>query len=197
VTASRRRNDRLRALEGALYAIGVVALSWYLTVHIGAAREQAALAGELERAMQHTSRTAVRPAAGALVGRIEVSRLNLSVFAREGVDTRTLRRSAGHVPGSALPGEPGNAAFAAHRDTFFRPLQGVRKGDEIAVTTAGGEFRYVVSATRIVDPSDVSVLRASTHATLTLVTCYPFEYIGSAPRRFIVTARLVQPKPRV
>ena len=109
----------------------------------------------------------------------------------------TLRGSVGHVPGSALPGEAGNSAFAAHRDTFFRPLKGVQKGDEIAVTTKDGEFRYVVSATRVVEPSDVSVLRASNEPTLTLVTCYPFDFVGSAPSRFIVTARLVRQKPRV
>jgi sortase A len=194
-----RRHDWLRAFEGALYAIAAVSLIWYASVGIDAAREQSALAAELERSRATLQapgrRAAQRPAPLAtreMVGRIEVPRLNLSAFAREGVDTRTLRGSAGHVPGSALPGEAGNAAFAAHRDTFFRPLKGVRKGDEIAVTTSRGEFRYVVSATRVVDPSDVSVLRASSDPTLTLVTCYPFDYIGSAPRRFIVTARLVR-----
>jgi sortase A len=95
------------------------------------------------------------------------------------------------VPGSALPGQPGNAAFAAHRDTYFRPLKGVRKGDEIAITTRDGDFRYLVSGTRVVDPSDVSVLRGSNEPTLTLVTCYPFDYVGSAPKRFIVSARLI------
>lgn len=199
-----RRHDWLRAFEGALYAVAAVSLIWYASVRIGAAREQSALAAELERSRATLQapgqRAAHRPpplATREMVGRIEVSRLKLSAFAREGVDTGTLRGSAGHVPGSALPGEAGNAAFAAHRDTFFRPLKGVRKGDEIAVTTPRGEFRYVVSATRVVDPSDVSVLRASSDPTLTLVTCYPFDYIGSAPKRFIVTARLLQPKPRV
>jgi len=204
VPRSRRRNDWLRAIEGALYAIAVVALAWYGGVRIAAAREQAALADELERSqatLQTPSRKAAHkinaPAPRALVGRIAVARLKLSAMAREGIDTRTLRGSAGHVPGSALPGESGNAAFAAHRDTFFAPLKGVRKGDEIAVTTTNGEFRYVVSGMRVVDPSDVSVLRTSIEPTLTLVTCYPFDFVGSAPRRFIVTARLVQPKPRV
>ena len=196
MTGRRRRSNRLRAIERALYAIGLVALTWYLGARMAAAREQSALAGELERAAHGADRTAGRLATGALVGRIQLSRLNLSVFAREGVDTRTLRGAAGHVPGSALPGESGNAAFAAHRDTFFRPLEGVRKGDVIAVTTPQGRFRYVVSATRVVDPSDVWVLRASSHPTLTLVTCYPFEYVGSAPQRFVVTARLVHSKPR-
>jgi len=197
VTTGRRRLDRLRTIERVLFAVAAVALTWYGGVHIAAAREQAALAGELERSRAtlqpsspHVARTAAL-APRALVGRIEVPRLKLSAMVREGVDTRTLRGSAGHVPGSALPGEPGNAAFAAHRDTFFRSLEGVRKGDRIAVTTPAGEFRYVVSGTRVVDPSDVAVLRSSNDARLTLVTCYPFDYVGSAPRRFIVTATLV------
>jgi len=179
--------------------MAAVALTWYAGVRVQASREQAALASELERSratLQRTDHAIVRrtpPASRALIGRIDVPRLKLSALAREGVDTRTLRGSAGHVPGSALPGEAGNAAFAAHRDTFFGPLQGVRRGDEIAITTPHGEYRYVVSSTRIVDPEDVSVLRASNEPTLTLVTCYPFDYIGSAPQRFIVTARLVTP----
>jgi len=196
-----RRLSWLLGVERLLYAIAVVSLVWYGAVHIGALREQTALAEELERsratlgtAARDVPRTA-QPALRALVGRIDVPRLKLSTLAREGVDARTLRGSAGHVPGSALPGEAGNAAFAAHRDTFFRPLKGVRTGDAIAVTTPHGEFTYVVSATRVVDPSDVSVLRASTEPTLTLVTCYPFDYVGAAPHRFIVTARLVQAKP--
>lgn len=202
MTGSRRRREWLRAIEGGLYAIGVCALVWYAAVQVGALREQAALADELQRSQAAVQIPAAavrtpRPARRALVGRIEMPRIQLSTFAREGVDTATLRGSAGHVPGSALPGEIGNAAFAAHRDTFFRALKGVRKGDDIAVTTPYGRFRYVVSETRIVDPSDVSVLRASSEATLTLVTCYPFDYVGSAPRRFIVSARLVPSKPRV
>jgi sortase A len=193
----------MRNVERLLFVIASVALACYAGVRLQASREQAALASELERSRTTLQRTdqdqgVVRrapPAPRALIGRIDVPRLELSALAREGVDTRTLRGSAGHVPGSALPGDAGNAAFAAHRDTFFGPLRGVRRGDEIAITTPQGQYRYVVSGTRIVDPEDVSVLQASNEPTLTLVTCYPFDYIGSAPQRFIVTARLVQSKP--
>ena len=128
-----------------------------------------------------------------MIGRIEVPRLNLSALAREGVDVRTLRGSVGHVPGTALPGEPGNAAFAAHRDTFFRPLAGIRKGDTVLVTTPDGVHRYRVYATRIVAPTEISVLRAGHQSQLTLVTCYPFDFVGSAPQRFIVQAELTPP----
>lgn len=205
MAAGERAAAWMRLVERLLLAVAAVSLVWYAGVRIEAAREQSALSSELERSRatleakpaSRTSGVPERPRAPAprsLVGRIEVPRLRLSALAREGVDTRTLRASAGHVPGSALPGEIGNAAFAAHRDTFFRPLQGIRKGDEITLATPRGDFRYRVSATSVVDPSDVSVLRASSDATLTLVTCYPFDYIGSAPQRFIVSARLVQGK---
>ena len=125
-----------------------------------------------------------------LIGRIEVRRIKMSALAREGVDMRTLRVAVGHIPGTALPGQPGNSGFAAHRDTFFRPLKAVREGDEILVTTPSGVYRYAVTGTRIVEPQDLSVLDPTADATLTLVTCYPFEYIGNAPQRFIVRAAL-------
>jgi sortase A len=188
---------RLRTGERVLFVIAVIALAWYAVVTIDAGREQAALSAELDRdraalAANHVGADTPRALAPrALVGRIELARLRLSAVAREGVDARTLRGSAGHVPGTALPGRSGNAAFAAHRDTFFAPLKDVRNGDEIAVTTPGGEFLYQVTGTRIVDPDDVSVLDHTPEATLTLVTCYPFDYIGSAPQRFIVRARLL------
>jgi sortase A len=194
------------AAERLLLAIAAIALGAYVLDRADAAREQAALSNELERSQaafqaadDHPGARRVVLASGALVGRIEIPRLRLSALAREGVDTRTLRTSAGHVPGSALPGERGNVAFAAHRDTFFAPLKGVRRGDAITVTTATGVFEYVVDSTRIVEPEDVSVLQPTAQATLTLVTCYPFSYVGSAPRRFIVSARLVavEAKPRV
>jgi sortase A len=185
----------MRTLERGLLVIGLLALSWYATAHVVAAREQAALSRELDDARAiiasesaPDTRAPLEPR--ALVGRIEVSRINLSAVAREGVDVRTLRGSIGHVPGTALPGEAGNAAFAAHRDTFFGPLQFIRKGDEVLITTPAGVHRYAVTGTRIVDPSDISVLQPTSGRRLTLVTCYPFDYVGSAPKRFIVQAEL-------
>jgi sortase A len=186
----------IRLAERVLLAIGLFSAAWYGTAHLAAAREQAALSRELDAAREE-----VRPdvadvtvpatlPARALVGRIEVPRLKMSAVAREGVDVRTLRGSVGHVPGTALPGDAGNAAFAAHRDTFFAPLRDIRAGDEVVVTTATAVHRYAVVRTQVVEPSDVSVLRPSDGRTLTLVTCYPFDYVGSAPKRFIVQAAL-------
>lgn len=206
----------LRVLEGLLLAVAVLSIGWYATAHLLSAREQVALSRELDRlsgpstepaAGPHELQELAQPAASTtstttatsrktasapreLVGRIEVPRLRLSVVAREGVDGATLRVAAGHIPGTALPGAAGNAGFAAHRDTFFRPLKSVRDGDEVIVTTPRGVYRYTVTGTRIVEPAEVSVLDPTTDAILTLVTCYPFEYIGNAPHRFVVRAAL-------
>jgi len=109
----------------------------------------------------------------------------------EGVGTFALRRAAGHIPGTALPGQPGNAGISAHRDTFFRPLRNIRQNDVITVSTLLGQYRYRVVSTRIVSPSDVEVLDQSKDEALTLVTCYPFYFVGAAPDRFIVRAERV------
>jgi sortase A len=123
------------------------------------------------------------------VGRLEIPRLHLSVMVMEGDDDATLARAVGHVPGTALPWETGNAVMAGHRDTFFRPLKNLRSGDEVRVTTPRGAFSYRVVRTEIIDPEDVSVLAPTPNRSLTLVTCYPFAYVGPAPQRFIVQAR--------
>lgn len=125
---------------------------------------------------------------GALIGSIDVDRLGVSVAVTEGTGTATLQRAAGHIAGTAFPGEAGNIGIAAHRDTFFRPLRNIRADDVIRVTTPRGEFRYSVVSTKIVSPDDVSVLESDGSEVLTLVTCYPFYFIGSAPSRFIVRA---------
>jgi len=126
--------------------------------------------------------------AGLLLGRLRISRLKVAVMVREGASESTLRRAVGHIPGTALPGAIGNIGLAGHRDTFFRPLAKVRKSDTIEFETDEGTYRYVVTSTEIVSPRDVEVLKASAGKTLTLVTCYPFYFVGSAPKRFIVHA---------
>ncbi len=144
------------------------------------------------------------PAEGALLGRIEVKRLGLSAMVRQGVDAKMLSVAVGHVPSTALPGQIGNFAVAAHRDTLFRGLKDIKKGDLVTFESPAGTFTYQVLATEIVKPSDVSVLRAdgggliASHSSgssshlLTMITCYPFYYVGSAPKRFIVQAKLVE-----
>jgi sortase A len=109
----------------------------------------------------------------------------------EGIDKTTLRRAVGHIPGTALPGHPGNVGLAGHRDTFFRSLKDLKIDDEVELSTLAGNFKYEVESLRVVDPENVGVLAQSGHNVLTLVTCYPFYYVGPAPMRWIVRARQV------
>jgi sortase A len=200
--ALRRAVPRTCAIEHLLFTIALVSLGWYAFLAISTAREQAALTRELQRLRFTASASPAGPeprgltarlAPGTVIGRIEVPRLKLSALAREGADARTLRTAVGHVPETALPGDIGNAAFAGYRDTFFRNLEGVQKGDEIVLRTASGIHHYVVTATRVVAPTETAVVTPAEGHTLTLVTGYPFDYIGAAPERFIVRAAAVAP----
>lgn len=125
---------------------------------------------------------------GGLVGRMEIPRLGVSVAIAEGADEATLRRAAGHIPGTALPGRSGNVGIAGHRDTLFRPLRNIQQDDVILLITMQGEYRYHVVSTKVVSPYDVAVLEPDGNEILTLVTCYPFYFVGPAPSRFIVRA---------
>jgi sortase A len=126
-----------------------------------------------------------------LIGRVEIPRLELTAMVMEGTAHTTLRRAVGHIAGTALPGQTGNVGISGHRDTFFRPLRKIRLGDTIALSTRNGAFHYRVVSTKIVRPSDVSVLAPGEGEAVTLVTCYPFYFVGSAPFRFIVRAERV------
>jgi len=133
------------------------------------------------------------PAIGpdGLIGRIDIPRMGVSVVVVEGTGESALRRAAGHITGTGLPGEPGNIGIAGHRDTFFRPLRNIQRNDIITLTTTRGQFRYRVVSMEVVSPHDVAVLNPDGNEILTLVTCYPFYFIGSAPNRFIVRAERV------
>jgi sortase A len=136
--------------------------------------------------------------AGALIGKIGIQRLGISAIVKEGVDDATLSLAVGHIPSTALPGQAGNVGVAAHRDTLFRNLKDVKRDDEITVTTLDGEYLYRVTSFQVVNPTDVSVLNPTAgEMTLTLVTCYPFYFVGHAPKRFIVRARQVANLPRL
>lgn len=128
---------------------------------------------------------------GDVVGELAIPRLHLSVMVLEGDDDGILRVAAGHISGTALRPRGGNIGIAAHRDTFFRPLRAIRRDDLVTLKTAAGVARFSVSGTEIVRPSDIQVLAAGPGRDLTLVTCYPFHYVGPAPERFIVHARQV------
>jgi sortase A len=125
------------------------------------------------------------------IGVLRIVKAHLEVPVLEGIDDLTLNRGVGYIPGTTYPGKPGNIGIAGHRDGFFRTLKDVGKGDEIELQTLERIDIYQVKDIVIVDKNDASVLRPTSAPTLTLVTCYPFHFIGSAPRRYIVVASLV------
>ena len=215
-----RRSRAVLCVERLLLLVAVVALGWTLQQTVGTHISQAAGHRDLNRLLaeagnrerggaesgQRRRRTpqelagesadpsrssAKAPTEGALIGRIDVPRLGISAIVREGTSDATLRKAVGRIPETALPGQSGNVGLAGHRDSFFRPLRYVQQDDEISLTTPGGVFRYRVESTKIVNPKDVWVLDPRDRQMLTLVTCYPFHYIGNAPRRFIVWASAI------
>jgi sortase A len=140
--------------------------------------------------------TATIPA-GTWIARLEAPTAHLTATILEGSDDRTLARAAGHIEDTAFPGQGSNFAVAGHRDTIFRRVRNLHVGDPLVVTTADRVYRYRIAKTAIVNPTDVWVLDPTPHPTLTLVTCYPFEFLGHAPKRYIVTADLEQQEARV
>jgi len=163
-------------------------------VAFGAHRLQQANIARFER--EAAGQAAYVPAAGGLVGMLDVPRLRLSTPVIEGDDDRSLKASAGHLPDTPLPWQPGNSAIAGHRDGLFRPLKRVAVGDAITFRTTRDERHYRVTATAIVEPDDLSVLAPRARDALTLITCYPFTFVGAAPQRFVVHAeRVASPPP--
>ena len=175
--------------EWLLLGIAIGCLGFYAYETVEARRFQAEQAVEFARAAGAYAPVTVR--SGGLLGMLDVPRLKLTAPVIEGDDEATLKRAAGHLPDTALPWEQGNAAIAGHRDGLFRPLKDIKVGDEIRFRSSRDEFRYRVTGTAIVEPDDVSVLEPGSAASLTLITCYPFYYVGNAPNRFIVRAERV------
>jgi sortase A len=179
------------------YCVFVVVDAWIFQSQENAALER--FVPERSAASNVTSPAGLAPAhespppvgPDGLIGRIGIPGLNLSVVLLEGTGHKTLRRAVGHIAGTALPGQPGNVGIAGHRDGFFRPLRSIHRDDIITITTLRGEYRYRVVYTKIVSPSDVVVLNSDGREILTLVTCYPFYFVGPAPDRFIVRAERV------
>src|ERR1051326_7491654 len=145
-------------------------------------------AASIPAATTSTAAESVDLSEGDAIGKLEIPELEMSVIVLQGVMEETLRIGAGHVPGTPLPGADGNSAIAGHRDTFFRKLQRIRAGDRIQFLTVRGTAQYVVESTEIVEPADTRVMESRGRPELTLISCYPFYFVGSAPRRFIVHA---------
>jgi len=129
---------------------------------------------------------------GPALARMSIPRLSASWFVFEGIGHKQLRLGPAHMRGTALPGARGNCIIAGHRDTHFRVLREIQKGDRIVLNTRSGEFVYEVKAIHIVSPKNKSALEPTRHAVMNLITCYPFYYVGPAPKRFVVEAELAQ-----
>jgi len=139
---------------------------------------------------REASRFTIVPHPGAAIARLSIPRLDAVLYVVEGDDNRDLKRGPGHLIGSAMPGQDGNCVIAGHRDTHFRVLKNIQKGDEILLTRNGETWRYRVDELSIIAPDNLSPLQPSHAPVLNLITCYPFNYLGSAPKRFIVHAQL-------
>lgn len=202
ITASRGQEsfqDVLRAARYVFLAAGIAALGyagyavldgyWYQKVETSKFEMVSAPAAP-------PTVEAVHIADGGVLGEIQVPRLKLKAIVVQGDSDTLLRRAVGHLPETALPGEAGNVALAGHRDGLFRPLRHVRPGDVITLNTPDREFQYEVQWTAVVPPNAVRVLEPTAEPTLTLVTCFPFYYVGAAPERFIVRARRTSTAPR-
>ena len=134
---------------------------------------------------------------GDVIGRLEIPTLGLAVPITAGIETSSLLRGVGHIEGTAYPGGLGTLGLAGHRDTYFRPLRKIQSGMDIRVSDESGTYHYEVDTTEIVMPEQVDVLAIRSRPELTLVTCFPFDYVGAAPKRFIVHAHLLSASPDV
>jgi sortase A len=178
----------------ALCIIGFLLMGRSLFDAVGGRIYQAWYGGEVDRILQdpppaaNPDTTANSFETGSAIGRLEIPRLGLSVVVLEGSDTGTLRLGVGRLRGSSWAGDPGNIVLAGHRDTFFRSLRQIRPGARISLRTTQGTFLYTVGWTKVVNPTDTGDLQATAAPALTLVTCYPFYYVGPAPQRFLVRA---------
>jgi sortase A len=200
------RDNVLQWIERGLLTAGVVLAAWCAAVLVEARFHQAVPVAPLV-----VTQTAVpvlpgeggsgatrpaapsAPAAGSTIAKLEAPSVQMTTTVLEGSDDATLSRGAGHIEDTPFPGQPGNIGIAGHRDTVFRPLRRIKVGDPLEITTADRTYRYRISKTLIVGPDDVYVLDPTEHPTVTLVTCYPFDFIGHAPKRFIVQAELTDP----
>lgn len=176
---------------GTLLAVGVVLLGYVAYVEGDARTYQALERRRFEDVRLHHSPAPVAVVEGDTIGEIVIARIGLRAMVAQGESERVLRRAVGHLADTALPGELGNVVLAGHRDTFFRPLRHVQVGDVITLRTQMADVEYVVESTAVVPPTDLEVLQPTGGRTLTLITCYPLAFVGSAPDRFIVRAREV------
>jgi sortase A len=197
------RKTVLRFTEDFLWVVALASIGFCSVAYGSAAIHQARQKAVLEALRANSAAPASLASASqasnskvannVLLGLIEIPRLDTASIVEEGVETSTLWKAVGHISGTALPGERGNAVLAAHRDTYFSGLGDLKVGDLVSFKSPTATYSYRVESMRIVEPDDTQVVAASNEPILTLVTCYPFHYIGNAPQRYVVTAREQQP----
>jgi LPXTG-site transpeptidase (sortase) family protein len=176
------------------FAVMLISLGALLSLYVGGTylwmyAQQRQLMHEWE-----TQNAGISPSSTHVGGltRISIPKINLDAVIMEGTSHKSLTLGPAHLRDSALPGDPGNSVLAAHRDTFFRHLYQLKPGDDIFVDRNGQHYHYVVTEKRIVQPADLSVLDTTSESRLTLITCYPVYFIGPAPERLVVFAKLAQ-----
>ena len=199
------RTEALRWLERGLLAVGVALALWCAAVLLEAQFTKAlpvptltvtqSRPGDANNARTRAP-SAPAPAPGTVLARLEAPSVNMMATILEGSDDATLSRGAGHIEDTPFPGQPGNIGIAGHRDTVFRPLRRIHVGDPLDLTAGDRVYHYRIKTTAIVGPDDVYVLDPTSEPTVTLVTCYPFEFVGHAPRRFVVQAELIGQEAR-
>lgn len=201
------RRPAFRLAESALWIVAAATLGYCSYAYASAALHQdhqKALFSELrstqalppnQAGILGASARVEPPVRGAMLGILDIPRIGLSTVVEQGDDFHTLRESIGHIPSTSLPGQEGNAGLAAHRDTYFRHLSEVKPGDQLMFRSLSGTYLYTVRSTSIVAPDDMAVLAPTQKPTLTLVTCFPFYYVGNAPKRFVLVATENTPAP--
>ncbi len=188
---------RRRWIERWLYLVGAGLIGYVILSRVDAAMFNARAKAVLAHMASDGAEARPSPKPGDLLGRIDIARIGVSAAIVEGVSSGDLSKAVGHIPGTALPGgnRNGNVALAGHRDTYFRGLRDIRTDDTVTVATPRGSFCYAVDSTWVVEPEEVDVLEPGKGPELTLVTCYPFHFIGHAPKRFVVRARQIGRDP--
>lgn len=198
-TKSYRFGRTMKIATSAAILLGAGLLCVALFFYFDSYWSQHVLSNEWEaKELQKTAATAVKdqpvsapaPRTGDVLAKLEIPKINLEAVIIEGIDQSTLRKGPGHYPGTALPGQEGNCVIAAHRDMFFRNVGQLDIDDTIICTIGEFHYTYRIVDKRVVQPTDLSPIDPTSTSTITLITCYPFNYIGPAPKRYIITARL-------
>jgi sortase A len=184
----------LAYLERVLWTCGLVCVGYCLVLGVQAWGTQR-LAAHIGEPLPGRSVSAAGHTDEDVIGRIEIPALALSAPITADYDVNSLHRGVGHIPGTAVPGGLGTVGLAGHRDSFFRPLRKIAVKMDVRLIDKTGTYHYVVDSTEIVSPDKVDVLDIAARPELTLITCFPFDYVGAAPERFIVHAHLLSASP--